>query len=86
MSLTRWHGKTSGDSSEPPATSAKVMAYKKEKDEKVKLYATEILNDNGKNNLIWQLEEPTGWKKHMRPYRELQKPVQDTYEIRHDIK
>jgi hypothetical protein len=51
------------------------MAYNKVKDEKIKWFATEILNTNGENNLVWQFKEPTGWGNHTRPYRELQKKV-----------
>lgn len=53
----------------------KVMAYNKEKDESVKWYATEILNTNGENNLVWQLEEPTGWGNHTQVYREIHQLV-----------
>jgi hypothetical protein len=34
-----------------------------------------FLNANCKNNLVWHLEEPTGWGIHTRAYRELLKPV-----------
>ena len=54
----------------------KVMAYQRKKDEKeVIWYATEMVSTDGKSYLVWQLEEPTGWKNYTRPYRELQKPV-----------
>jgi hypothetical protein len=53
----------------------KVMAYYKKPDEKkVKWYATEIINDNGEKNLVWQLQDPTGWGNHTRIYREPLKP------------
>jgi hypothetical protein len=57
----------------------KVMAHNKEKDEKVKWYATVILNTNGENNLVWQLKESTGWKNHTRVYREIERPINEPY-------
>ena len=54
----------------------KVMAYTKQTDDDIKWYATEILNDDeGVNRLVWQLEEPTGWGNHTRPYRLLKRAV-----------
>ena len=55
----------------------KIMAYNKKDDDEVKWYATEIVSPDGKTNLVWQLEEPTGWKNHTRVYRELKKPSID---------
>jgi hypothetical protein len=53
----------------------KIMAYQKKADDNVKWYATEILNVSGEDHLVWQLHEPTGWKNHTRPYREIEKPI-----------
>jgi len=51
------------------------MAYAQEPNDKVKWYATEILNDEGEKILVWQLREPTGWGNHTRVYRELERPI-----------
>jgi hypothetical protein len=59
----------------------KVMAYAQEPNDKVKWYATEILNDEGEKNLVWQLREPTGWGSHTRAYRELPEPVLSTKKL-----
>jgi hypothetical protein len=47
----------------------KVMAYHKKTDEAVRWYATELLKTGEKPNLVWILQEPTGWKNHTRVYR-----------------
>lgn len=53
----------------------KVMAYDKEKDESIKWYATELLNEDGENSLVWQLVIPTGWLNYTRVYREIERRV-----------
>jgi hypothetical protein len=51
------------------------MTFNKQKDESMKWYATEILNTNDENYLIWQILVPMGGNNYTPPYRELQKPV-----------